>query len=766
VFRVERVLGLVLATGLCVAGLVTGPVATASADSATTLSIASYYQMVVDSQQGYIFISEGSSDVNDIIVLNLSGTEVGTIPKQDGVMGLALSSDGSTLYAALSTDDAVSVIDAATLTQTTTYSLGANNAPLDVVPQSGKLWVSYDTEVSGSAAPGLGGIGDFDLSQASPAFSEPSVMGGWYSAPYLSADPSDTGLIVAGLPNADTPVLASYDVAGNSVVKLASSLGPMSGDEYVCGPLGSHLAVAPNGDEVVLTCYDNGHYVAYRLSASTLAEVGTYQATNSLDAVAIGSDGVVALGGVSGALVYVGDSSTVVNSLTFDGWVPAQDGLAWAPDSNTLYAVLDNSGAYQLEILDNAGKASTALTLSGPSKVNTGDSLTLTGTLESGNQAFSTAGDTVTITRTQTGSSASATFTAVVGSNGTYSLTDTPPAGTYTYTASFAGSTYLASATASATATVARAVSSITTKAPSSAELGSRFTVTGTLSWSIGSPPAGTAITVTRTEKGTSAKKTFSVTTGSGGTFSLADTPPGLGSYIYTADYAGSEQASPVTGGSTVTVTRISTGLTLSTGGADFNYEPTIHVTAHLGTTYTNRVVAIYAQWLGSSKGILIAKGKVNSKGDLTASFRTPYSTKFTAVFSGDAHYAPASAAVTAGVRASVGTSISGYYATEKVNGTIYRLYHRGDDVDLGTSVAPNKHGECIKVEIQEYYNGIWNANDESGCVKLSNSSTVTAGVATSGADLNYPYRLRIDYGGDTRNVADDGAWQYTLVEK
>jgi hypothetical protein len=28
--------------------------------------------------------------------------------------------------------------------------------------------------------------------------------------------------------------------------------------------------------------------------------------------------------------------------------------------------------------------------------------------------------------------------------------------------------------------------------------------------------------------------------------------------------------------------------------------------------------------------------------------------------------------------------------------------------------------------------------------------------VSTSGADLNYPYRLRID----------DGAWQYTLVEK
>jgi YVTN family beta-propeller protein len=762
VFGVKRVLGLVLAGGLGVAGLVAAPSASATA---TTLPIAGYYQMVLDSQAGYIFISEGNSGVNDIVVLNLAGTEVGTIPDQDGVMGLALSSDGSTLYAALSTDDAVSVIDATTLTQTATYSLGTDITPLDVVLQSDKLWVSYNTEVDGSAAPQLSGIGEFDLSQSSPAFSEESVMEGWFSAPYLSADPLDSGIVVAAEPNEEPPTVTSYDVAGNSIDKLASFQGPMSGDEDECGFLGSHVAVVPGGGEVVFSCSNTSAYIAYRLSTATLATNGTYQATSVVEAAVVGSDGVVALGGQFGALVYAGDSSTVVNSYTFNGWAPAQDGLVWASDSNTLYAVLENSGAYQLEVLDNAGKAATSLTLSGPSKVNTGDSLTLTGTLDSGNQAFPTAGDTVTIVRTQAGSSATKSFTAVVGSNDTYSLTDTPPAGTYTYTASFAGSTYLISATASATATVARAVSAMKMKAPSSAQLGSRFTVTGALSWSIGSPPAGTTITVTRTEKGTSAKKTFSVITGSGGAFSLTDTPPGLGTYTYTADYAGSEQAGAATGSSTVTVTRISTGLTLSTGGADFNYEPTIHVTAHLGTTYTNRVVAIYAQWLGSSKGILIAKGKVNSKGDLTASFRTPYSTKFTAVFSGDARYAPASVGATAGVRASVGTSISGYYATVKLNGTLYRLYHKGHDVYLGTSVTPNKHGECVKVEIQEYYNGTWNPNAESGCVKLGTASTVTAGVSTSGADINYPYRLRIDYGGDTRNVANDGAWQYTLTE-
>ena len=62
-----------------------------------------------------------------------------------GVMGITLSPDGSTLYAALSGAHAVSAISTATLQQTAAYSLGAANSPLQVAVQSGKLWVSYNT---------------------------------------------------------------------------------------------------------------------------------------------------------------------------------------------------------------------------------------------------------------------------------------------------------------------------------------------------------------------------------------------------------------------------------------------------------------------------------------------------------------------------------------------------------------------------------------------------------------------------------------------
>src|SRR5579872_4167100 len=73
--------------------------------AAVSLPISSYYQMAVDSAHGHIFISQGSSGQNGILVTDLTGQVVTTITGQTGVMGIALSPDGSTLYAALGGGD-------------------------------------------------------------------------------------------------------------------------------------------------------------------------------------------------------------------------------------------------------------------------------------------------------------------------------------------------------------------------------------------------------------------------------------------------------------------------------------------------------------------------------------------------------------------------------------------------------------------------------------------------------------------------------------
>ena len=73
----------------------------------------------MDDAAGYVFISQGVGSLSllqgvvntaGIVVTNLPGGYVTTLDAGDGVEGLALSSDGSTVYAALDTDDAVGVI--------------------------------------------------------------------------------------------------------------------------------------------------------------------------------------------------------------------------------------------------------------------------------------------------------------------------------------------------------------------------------------------------------------------------------------------------------------------------------------------------------------------------------------------------------------------------------------------------------------------------------------------------------------------------------
>jgi hypothetical protein len=207
----------------------------------------------------------------------------------------------------------------------------------------------------------------------------------------------------------------------------------------------------------------------------------------------------------------------------------------------------------------------------------------------------------------------------------------------------------------------------------------------------------------------------------------------------------------------------------LTTGEATRNYDATIHVTAHLGTTDSNRTVSIYAQAFGSKTRTLLTSGKVNSSGDLSVSRKAPHSTTFSVVFSGDAKYGPRTVTRTVRVRARVSGSQSGYYGSSRVGRVTYRLYHRTGVLDAHATVAPNKRGECVEFEVQEYFQGAWQPNVTSGCVKLSNLSKASGKFRLTQADVGYHYRIRADYirsSKDTGNLSNDSAWQYLMVEK
>ena len=74
-----------------------------------------------------MFISQGASGGDSIVVTDFSGDVVGSIAEPSPVEGMALSPDGSTLYAALvgstTVSPAISVISTSSLSQTTTFPL-------------------------------------------------------------------------------------------------------------------------------------------------------------------------------------------------------------------------------------------------------------------------------------------------------------------------------------------------------------------------------------------------------------------------------------------------------------------------------------------------------------------------------------------------------------------------------------------------------------------------------------------------------------------
>ena len=66
------------------------------------------------------------------------------------------------------------------------------------------------------------------------------------------------------------------------------------------------------------------------------------------------------------------------------------------------------------------------------------------------------------------------------------------------------------------------------------------------------------------------------------------------------------------------------------------------YVTAHLGTTHTNRSLTITATSGGST--VTVASGQVDSAGNLKATFQPTSTTTYRATFAGDDWYAPATA--------------------------------------------------------------------------------------------------------------------------
>ncbi|MFF4040949.1 hypothetical protein [Streptomyces sp. NPDC001816] len=376
-------------------------------------------------------------------------------------------------------------------------------------------------------------------------------------------------------------------------------------------------------------------------------------------------------------------------------------------------------------------------------------------------------GTTVEVSRTNEDTQQTTQLPAVAVDPATteFTVKDAPDsAATFTYHLSYAGDATHQPTASDALLQVSPYTPALTLKAPGTATRATALSFTGTLT----DVPytGGETATVSRTDAAhTTTPVKWTAPVGTDGTIQIKDTPTIGGANTYTVDYPGDASHQPAKASSIVQVSRVATTLSLTTNASTYAYGATATATAHLGTTYNGRTVSLYAQ-PADGKKTLLNTGTVDSKGNLSATYKLAHNTTFTASFAGDYRYAPKTATRTVNAYVKIAQSLGGYFTTTTYSGTTYRVYHRTTKPQVAATVTPNKSGQCQRFQAQQYYSGAWHTLTTSDCFSLDPNSTAVTHLALTNA-LNQRFRVRSEYvhsKTDNTNLSTWGGWLYLTV--
>jgi hypothetical protein len=433
-----------LAVVLSSAALVGGVAGPASADSAKVLPVKSVGDMVVDGAHQRVYVSDPTG--GKIVVTDYSGTVKATLTGLSGVTGLALSADSGQLYAAVKGGNRIVSVATSTYTQTASYPVGAAPGDLEVV--DGRIWFAHGTD-----------IGSLDTSGPEPVVHLAQRGDVGFSGAFgmfLASDPAVPGVLVAGNGGA----LAVYDVSADGAALRVK--GAM--DTAV-----KQLDLTPDGKRVLTSwgAPQNGYGLG-SYATNDLTEQPGYPIDAYPNAVRVAPDGSVAGGSSSwyepDVHVHRPGDRTPVREYDFpntgnsSGADTLVDGaLAWAPDSSRVFAVSVNTyDTYTLRALTDPTKELPTLKVAAPATSERAKKLTVTGKLTARKPLA--AGTALKVTRTDVDSPKGKALPAVrTKADGSFSLTDTPPAGgKVTYKVSYAGDATHAPASGSDAVAVSR----------------------------------------------------------------------------------------------------------------------------------------------------------------------------------------------------------------------------------------------------------------------------------------------------------------------
>ncbi|MFI5976461.1 YncE family protein [Streptomyces sp. NPDC051452] len=313
--------------------------------------------------------------------------------------------------------------------------------------------------------------------------------------------------------------------------------------------------------------------------------------------------------------------------------------------------------------------------------------------------------------------------------------------------------------------TPTKAATLVRVDAPGTATRARKLTVKGKVT-SKAVFPAGVRLTVTRTDLDSPKGKALaSVTTKADGTFSFTDTPPAGGRVKYAVAFAGDADHAPASGSDSVDVSRAKPALTIDNNHKVYSYGKDVKFTAHLGKTYKNRTVEIWADPFGSDKpNKQVKSGKVDSHGALSVTLDLKRDTKVTAKFTGDSRYKSASASSTVGARVSVSTSVGNHYKAKSAWGHTYYFFHKSKNPRITTKM-PYYPGRRQKFEFEVYYQGTWYPGDPAYFELGRDGVSRVEITGDHGQDVGWRFRIRSSYlngsSGDTVNSTTHGAWKY-----
>ncbi|MEV4343642.1 hypothetical protein AB0J83_04095 [Actinoplanes sp. NPDC049596] len=251
------------------------------------------------------------------------------------------------------------------------------------------------------------------------------------------------------------------------------------------------------------------------------------------------------------------------------------------------------------------------------------------------------------------------------------------------------------------------------------------------------------------------------------GRFTLIDQPTMQGRLTYTVQYQGTDKYAPSSASAVVTMRKNTPTLTVTPNNTVNAYGSTVTVTAHLGSTYSNRAVQIWADPVGSEPARLLRLTNVDAKGNLTSSLKLTRTTAIVAKFTGDEQYAAAQAVSFLHTRVALNLQPSRQYKAAKIGSVPYRFYRANVHPYFLTTMT-SYPGRKQRLTIEAYSGGKWKA--QRVLYLPLNSAGQSAFTLTGAHPTGVYYRVRADYittsSGDNVNYSTASPYYYFTFTK